>query len=304
MSGLPAVTVAEWLRRATARLREAGVDAASLEARLLLGHILGLSAADTVLVGDRRLAPAEAAAVQRLLRRREAGEPIQYILGTAEFWSLTLEVTPAVLIPRPETEHLVEAALAHVRALARTRPQIADLGTGSGAVAAALASELPTARLYAVDIDPLALAVARRNLLRHGLAGRVKLLRGSWCRPLLAAGLAGRLDVIVANPPYIAPSEAPYLPVEVRCFEPAVALFSGADPLSHYRAILADAPRLLRPGGLLALEVAPHRAGDVYRLLQSCGHLTDPRVENDYAGRPRVVAAVRAPGPGRREVGA
>lgn len=303
MTAVGGVTVGEWVRRASTLLKEAGVEAAPLEARVLAGHVLGQSAAQVALAGDQALAPAQAAAADRLVRRRASGEPLQYVVGTAEFWSLTLEVSPAVLIPRPETEHLVEAVLEHVRAAGISRPLLADLGTGSGAVAAALAHELPLAHVHAVDVDARALAVARRNLLRLGLMGRVTLARGSWCDPLLAAGMAGRFDAVVANPPYVAPEEAPDLPRDVRCFEPAVALFSSADPLSAYRAILAGAPSLLKPGGLLAFEVAPHRAGEVAALLEACPRLTAVGVDNDYAGRPRVVRALRAPAAGRREAG-
>lgn len=302
MTAVGEATVAGWLRRGSAVLREAGVEAAALEARVLVGHVLGLPAAQVVLAGERPLAPSHAAAAGRLLRRRAAGEPLQYIVGSAEFWSLTFEVTPAVLIPRPETEHLVEAVLDHVQRSALRRPWIADLGTGSGAVAAALAQELPTARLFATDIDPRALAVARRNLRRLGFAGRVTLRRGSWGRPLLAAGLAGRLDAVAANPPYVAPAEAAGLPADVRRFEPAAALFSGGDPLSAYRALLVDAVRLLKPGGLLACEVAPHRAPEVAALWETAPRLTGVRVDPDYAGRPRVVSALRAPA-ARREAG-
>ncbi|HEX6988921.1 MAG TPA: peptide chain release factor N(5)-glutamine methyltransferase, partial [Bacillota bacterium] len=273
----------------------AGIEAASLEARAMAGHVLGLAAADVALIGEQVLDAARAAAAERLLRRRAGGEPLQYVVGTAEFWSLTFEVTPAVLIPRPETEHLVEAALDHLRSRATSRPRIADLGTGSGAVAAALAHELPAARLWAVDIDAGALAVARRNLMRLGLSARVVLLRGSWCRPLLAAGLRNGLDVVVSNPPYVAPSEAGGLPADVRYFEPAVALFSDGDPLSAYREILVDAPRLLRPGGLLAFEAAPHRAADVAALLEANPRLTGIQVHSDYGGRPRIVTALRTP---------
>lgn len=295
MTALAAVTAGQWVRRAAAVLKEAGVEAAGLEARVLAGHVLGLSAADVVLEADRPLEPGQRAAADRLLRRRVAGEPLQYLIGRAEFWSLTLEVSPAVLIPRPETEHLVESVLEHVRGTAVSRPLLADLGTGSGAVAAALAHELPLARVYAVDIDPRALATARRNVTRLGLAGRVTLLQGSWCRPLLAAGLRGRLDALAANPPYVALEEAAGLAAQVRCFEPPVALFTGADPLSAYRAIVAGAPALLKPGGLLALEVAPHRAGQVAELLERCPRLEAVRIDSDYAGRPRVVSALRGP---------
>src|SRR5690606_38761259 len=170
------VTVGQWVRRASTLLKEAGVEAAPLEARVLAGHVLGQSAAQVALAGDQALAPAQAAAADRLVRRRASGGPLQYVVGTAEFWSLTLEVSPAVLIPRPETEHLVEAVLEHVRAAGISRPLLADLGTGSGAVAAALAHELPLAHVHAVDVDARALAVARSEEHTSELQSREKLV--------------------------------------------------------------------------------------------------------------------------------
>ncbi|HEY8449557.1 MAG TPA: peptide chain release factor N(5)-glutamine methyltransferase, partial [Bacillota bacterium] len=291
----------QWVRQATSRLRASGIEAAGLEARVLAGHVVGLEPAEVPLARHRALSAQELVQLEQLLQRRQQGEPIAYLVGKAEFWSLTLEVTPAVLIPRPETEHLVEVALS---ALARmpgpgdgTRYLGADLGTGSGAIALALLSERDDLEMFAVDASQAALAVARRNARRCGLAPRVTFMAGNWCEPLLSAGLAGRLDLVVSNPPYVATIEAEKLPSEVRDFEPPLALFGGEDGCDAYRAILADVPRLLRPGGWLAFEVAPARASLVADLIRATGCFAEPELYTDYAGRLRVVGAQRREAP-------
>lgn len=231
-----------------------------------------------------------------LLDRRLRHEPVQYITGKAHFWTLELFVTPDVLIPRPETEHLVEAVLEFLNEAAPAQGNTwtgADLGVGSGAIALALLVEREDLHIYGVDCSPEALAVALHNAENYRLTGRLTLLEGSWGEPLLKAGLAGKLDFIVSNPPYIAPSEVPSLPDPVRCYEPSLALVSSGNGLDSYRDIVRDATLLLRPGGLLALEIAPHRAGQVQSIIRATGCFRDITAVPDYSGRPRVVRALR-----------
>jgi release factor glutamine methyltransferase len=183
------------------------------------------------------------------IARRATGEPVQYIAGSQEFWGLQFHVTPAVLIPRPETEHLVEAVLAKVARDASVR--IADIGTGSGAIAIALATELPQARLLATDISDAALQVARGNAEKHGVADRVQFV----CCNLLPDGTEGEFDVVASNPPYVAEADRDSLAREVKDFEPSSALFAGPDGLTIYRRLIPVAYQALKPGGWLALEM-------------------------------------------------
>lgn len=283
----------EALGRAAAVLEQAGVESARLEARVLLAHVLGVDPADVLLRLDARLDPRQSAQLEALLRRRAAREPLQYLLGWAEFYSRRFAVTPDVLIPRPETELVVEAVLEHCRlAAGRERPILADLGTGSGAIAVTLAAELPDAEVWATDISPAALEVARANAAAHGVLARIRFACGDWGEPLLNLGLAGSLWAVASNPPYVAADEAERLPPEVRA-EPELAVVAPGHPLGAYERIVPQAARLLRPGGILVLEVAPHRSASVRRLLEE-GAFTGIEVRRDYAGLDRVVLGRRA----------
>lgn len=285
------------MRHATARLTQAGIDAARLEARILAGHVLGVEPAEIPLLNDRLLESHELEQMEQLLARRVRHEPIQYITGTAPFWTLDLVVTPAVLIPRPETEHLVETVLEFLRRR-RYQRQVrgADLGTGSGAIALALLSAYEgDLHMYAVDCSDAALEVARLNASRYELNDKVTFFSGSWGEPLLRQGL-GPLDFVVSNPPYVSPDEVPDLPPEVRCYEPRLALVGQDKGLEPYAKIIKDAVKLLISGGLLALEVTPVRAERVVAMIHEVGAFSGIRVVPDYTGRDRVVAAVRAPG--------
>ncbi|HEY5999241.1 MAG TPA: peptide chain release factor N(5)-glutamine methyltransferase, partial [bacterium] len=224
---------------------------------------------------------------ERLLRERSGRAPLAYVTGEREFWSLRLAVDARVLVPRPETETLVEAALARVGGAAR----IADLGTGSGAVAIALAVELPLARLWAVDRSAAALEVARGNAATHGVAGRISFLAGDLCGPL--ASLAGTLDAVVSNPPYVPTAQIESLQPEVRDHEPRLALDGGPDGLAVIGRIVAQAPPLLRPGGLLLLEVGAGQAPAAAALLAGGGAFETIERLPDLAGIERVVAARR-----------
>lgn len=281
------------LQEATAALAAAGIEAARLEARVLLAHVLGCDPSDLILHPERPVSPRARRRLERLVRRRAAREPLQYLLGWAEFYGRRFRVTPAVLVPRPETELLVEIVLEHCRRHPPEAWWLADLGTGSGAIAVTLAAELPGSRVWATDVSARALAVARRNAEDHGVADRVAFRRGHWGAPLLAEGLAARLLAVAANPPYVAREEEPHLPPEVRA-EPRRAVVAPGEPLAAYRALLPHAVRLLRPEGMLVLEVPPPRAEAVCRLVAEAGAFATVALRPDYSGRPRAVVALRA----------
>ncbi|GAB4204166.1 MAG: peptide chain release factor N(5)-glutamine methyltransferase [Roseiflexaceae bacterium] len=253
---------------------------ARLDAELLLAHTLGWSRARVLAEGRIELDPAQQARFAALVDRRAALEPVAYLVGQREFYGLDFEVTPAVLVPRPETELLVERALEFARNLP-AGAQIADIGAGSGAIAVALAVHLPQARISAVDLSAEALAVAGRNAARHGVAGRVRLLQGD-----LLAPLDSPVDLLVSNPPYTVLAE---IDEGVRRHEPHLALDGGPDGLELYRRLLAAAPPLLRPGGAVLLEIGATQAETVSALARQ--HFPDARVtvEQDLAGHDRVV---------------
>ncbi|MSO73531.1 MAG: peptide chain release factor N(5)-glutamine methyltransferase [Alphaproteobacteria bacterium] len=271
------LTIESALSAATRVLAAIGIEAARAEARLLLSHVLGLPR--EALLRDSRQPLERAAARQfdRLIERRAKHEPIAYLTGRREFWSLDFEVTPATLIPRPESETLIEAALARIDS--RQVPhRLLDLGTGTGCLLLALLSELPAAQGLGVDASEAALVVARRNARRLGLDGRADFVCGSW-----GAGLEGRFDLIVANPPYIAESDAPTLAPDVVSFEPKEALFAGPDGLAAYRTLAPDLARLLAPGGIAVVELGAGAAGAVAAVLATAG-LTEISQYPDLAG--------------------
>jgi release factor glutamine methyltransferase len=235
---------------------------------------------------DTQVAAAVAEEFRRLIQRRLAGEPIQYIVGEAEFYGLPFSVTPDVLIPRPETEHLVEKALQVAAPF--QRPRILDVGTGSGAVAVAMAAHLPGAFIAATDISPAALAVARRNAERNGLEGRIRFLAGD-----LLAPVAGEyFEIIVSNPPYVPEMDRVSLAVEVREYEPGSALFAGADGLEVYRRLIPAAFFALVPGGYILLEIGHGQQDGISGLLEA-SHFHTKEFVPDLQGIPRVAVAQR-----------
>jgi release factor glutamine methyltransferase len=264
-------------------LRGAGVDEARLDAELLAGHALGLSRAAVVAHPDRELTPKELTRFRDLLARRAAREPLPYIVGTREFYGLELAVDSRVLIPRPETELLVENALRWARQAARPLV-IADVGAGSGAIAVALAIHLPDAVIYAVDSSSDALAVTAENAKRHRVADRVQCLTGD-----LLAALPAPVDLVVANLPYVAEAEWPALPPEVREWEPRRALDGGPDGLALIRRLLAQAGPFLRPPAALLLEIGAGQGADGVALARHYFPGADVRVIPDYAGLDRLV---------------
>jgi release factor glutamine methyltransferase len=276
------VTIAEALRHAHERL--AGGDSPRADAEILLAHVLGRPRSYLVAWPEQPLAPEAWAAFQRLVARRAEGMPVAYLTGTRGFFGLELAVTDAVLIPRPETELLVEAALER---LPHGPCALADLGTGSGAIALAIASVRPEARVVAVEASPRALAVARANAERLGLRN-VELRQGDWCQ-----GLGDeRFDMIVSNPPYIRAGDPHLGQGDVR-FEPAMALASGPEGLDAIRAILACAPAHLKSGGWLLFEHGYDQAEAVAGLLQGAG-FSAVQTLSDLLGHGRVTLG-RAP---------
>ncbi|MFQ5847074.1 MAG: peptide chain release factor N(5)-glutamine methyltransferase [Candidatus Methylomirabilales bacterium] len=289
-------SVGEVLAWATALLTSAGVESPRLDAECLLASLLGCDRLHLYAVGDGPLPSRVLDGYRTLIARRHRREPLAYLTGTKEFWSLPLQVTPAVLIPRPETEVLVETAL--TRLTGRQAPVAADIGCGSGAIAVAIAKTYPCARIYATEMSRRALAIARENAGAHKLLGVITFLQGDLLEPLFARGLAGRCDVIVSNPPYVTRGELAALPPEVH-YEPVEALDGGVDGLDLHRRIIRGTSALLRPGGWLALEMAPGQGGSLAGLLRDEGTFTDVASVPDLSGRQRVIVA-RCMGPGGR----
>ena len=280
---VPVWAVLEVLRWTTAHFEKHGVASARLDAELLAAHAFGMSRIELYAHFDRPLAAAELASYRDLVSRRLAGEPVAYLLGHKEFWSLDLLVDSRVLIPRPDSETLVEEALDR---FAGPGGRIADVGTGSGALALALAKERPEAQVFATDISPEALAVARANAERLGLA--VTFWQGDLDQALVPAG---RFELIVANLPYIPSAEIDGLSADVRS-EPRQALDGGADGLALLRRLIEAAPELLQPEGCLALEVGAGQAGAVEEFLRGAG-FGGVRSRRDLAGIERVVSGVK-----------
>lgn len=280
------LSVAEALRGARFRLAAGAppgpfdADEARAEAETLLAHVLGKDRTWLFTHANDPLDPASALRFEALLERRAGGEPVAYLTGSRGFWRVDLEVTPDTLIPRPDTERLVELALDR---LPSDRPlRLLDLGTGTGAIALALALERPRASVIAVDLSPGAAAVARRNAARLGLAARVEVREGAWFAPVVGE----RFDLIASNPPYIEDDD-PHLAEGDLRFEPRGALASGPEGLDDLRLIVRDAPAHLRPGGWLLVEHG-WRQGEAVRALFHAAGFVEVGTERDLEGRDRV----------------
>ncbi|GKQ55312.1 peptide chain release factor N(5)-glutamine methyltransferase [Bradyrhizobium sp. Ce-3] len=283
----------ETIRRSlAARLKAAGHDAAELDARLLVGAALGLDLTGMVTGAQRILTKDEADRLEGLAQRRLAGEPVARILGIKEFWGLPLHLSAATLVPRPDTETVVERALELLQAdgAVGRALRIADLGTGSGAILLALLSELPNAHGFATDISTEALQTARRNAAELGLSQRTTFIACDY-----ASGLAGAFDLIVSNPPYIPSADIAGLDIEVRAHDPRAALDGGADGLDAYRALISQSAGLLVPGGLLVVEVGQGQSADVEALMTASGLSPTGRPRADLGGIPRAVSGRRPP---------
>jgi len=315
------------LKEGIAQLRQANAPSFTLAAELLLLHVLSRNRTWLYAHPEQILSDTEAQRFLDLIARRATGEPTQHLTGKQEFWGLEFEVTPDVLIPRPETEHLIEVALDRLalRELRANRPpkstgaglQIADIGTGSGCIAITLAKELPAANFLATDISPAALAVAKRNATRHAVADRIEFSEANLLSPVGAQHVApqpGKIqnsapplgfhesriashdprlfDLIASNPPYIGRREADSLPGEVRDHEPHTALFGGDEGYELYADLITESAKHLKPGGILVLELGHNSLPAVQPLLDASAW-TNVAVTNDLAGIPRILAAER-----------
>jgi release factor glutamine methyltransferase len=307
------------LKEGMARLRAAEIPSHTLAAELLLMHTLRRDRTWIYSHPEESLDPATVEKFLALIARRAAGEPTQYLTGKQEFWGLDFEVTPAVLIPRPETEHVIEVALARLgprgiklhldTGAPRKQLRVADVGTGSGCLAVALAWELPHAELFATDISAAALAVAQRNATCHGVAGRIHFLQCDLLDALLPRAVSpivgelqaspaatlheSQFDLIVSNPPYIGHNEAEQLPREVRDHEPHTALFGGPTGVEIYKRLIEQAGQLLADRGILVLELGHNSAEYVRGIFDDLAAWTNVSITMDLAGIPRVLAAER-----------
>jgi release factor glutamine methyltransferase len=283
----------EAVRRAlTARFASAGIDSAELDARILVGFTLDLDLTGVITAAARHLTDDETARLEDFARRRIASEPVARIVGSKEFWGLPLRLSPATLVPRPDTETVVEAALEILRAGPNGDDplRIADLGTGSGAILLALLSELPDASGVGTDVSTEALQTARGNARQTGFAGRAAFIACDY-----AAALAGPFDLIVSNPPYIRSADIAALDIEVRVHDPHRALDGGADGLDAYRLIAPEAARLLAPGGALVMEVGYDQNEQVEGLMAAAGLTPAGPPKADLAGIRRAVTGLFLP---------
>jgi release factor glutamine methyltransferase len=277
------------LRDTAVALSAAGIDNVRFEARLLLGRASGLSIEQMVSRGHDEASPTVAAELRALTARRVRREPMAYILGEREFWGLPFKVSPAVLVPRPDSETVIEAALGLLPD--RAKPlRILDLGLGSGCLLLTLLHEFPPASGVGIEASPEALAIARQNAAALGVAPRATLLEGDWRRPGWTRDLGGPFDLVVSNPPYIEAGDIGGLMPEVARFEPPLALDGGTDGLAAYRAIATSLNGLLAPGGTLLFEVGAGQATAVADLLEVAG-LTPGPPWKDLGGVERVVPA-------------
>lgn len=295
------ITVREARARIGALLRQAGIDEAFFEADILLGWLLGCDRAGLILAAGSIIDNSLRSRLLMALRRRLRREPLAYIIGEWEFWSLPFAVGPEVLIPRPETELLVEQALAFARPVpglpvearnqALERPfRILDLGTGSGILAVVLARELAAARVVALDRSAAALAIARGNALRHGVAERIALVGSHWLTALRARPL---FDLVVANPPYVVRSDLANLQPEVRDFEPRAALDGGERGLDDIDELCRTLPPFMRSGGLLLMEIGWDQQDAVQSLFRANPVFTEVEILPDLAGHPRIIRCRR-----------
>jgi release factor glutamine methyltransferase len=297
------------LKDGIARLRAAKIPSDTLAAELLLMHALRRDRTWLYTNPEHPLDAATAEKYFALIARRTAGEPTQYLTGKQEFWALEFEVTPAVLIPRPETEHAIEVALERLGArgikinmkTGAPNPalRVADVGTGSGCIAVALARELPHAEIIATDISARALEIAKRNATRHQVADRIRfveanLLEGVSHESTITTHESLPFDLIVSNPPYISHADSASLPTEVRDHEPHSALFGGPSGVEIYSRLIQQAGAALRPGGILVLELGYDSADAVRKMFHMEHRWANISITNDLAGIPRVIAAERA----------
>ena len=285
-------TVEAARRMLTARLRTDIIDTAELDARILVGAVLGLDLTGMIAAAGRRVTATEAGLLEDAVRRRFAGEPVARIVGTKEFWGLPLQLSAATLVPRPDTETVVELALMMRRGAPSLdrRSRLADIGTGSGAILLALLSELPDADGVGTDISAAALSTARRNAVDLGFADRATFVACDY-----ATALSGAFDLIVSNPPYIRSGDIKGLASEVRDHDPHRALDGGADGLDAYRALIPQAAELLAPGGALVVEAGHDQSHAIEALMAAAGLTRTGPPRADLAGIRRAVGGLKLP---------
>ena len=287
MTDSAARTIESARRALAARFKSAEIESAELDARILVGHAFGLDLTGIITSAQRQLTPEESLRLEDFARRRLSGEPVARIVGEKEFWGLPLQLSSATLVPRPDTETVVEFALELLRADGSLdRPlRIADLGTGSGAILLALLSELPAAQGFGTDISDNALQTAAANAARARLSDRATFIACDY-----ATGLSGPFDLIVSNPPYIRTADIDGLATEVRHHDPLAALDGGGDGLDAYRALIPQAARLLAPSGYLVVEAGLGQSGPIEAFMTNAGLTPATAPKADLAGIPRAVA--------------
>ncbi|MET0690924.1 MAG: peptide chain release factor N(5)-glutamine methyltransferase [Candidatus Binatia bacterium] len=280
--------VSQVLLTGTRRLLAAGIESGRLDAELLLGHVLGMSREQLVIGASMPLSQEQWQSYESILLRRLDAEPTAYITGRQEFWSKDFRVTPAVLVPRPETECLVEIAL-KLAADWHEPLRILDLGTGSGAIAIALAGELPETTIFATDISHAALVLARQNAARYGVTGQIHFLQGDLFEAIRKAG--AKFHLILSNPPYIRRSEIAELAPTVSRWEPRVALDGGPDGLEYYRRLAGSAIDYLLPSGAIIVEIGVDMGVSARALFTNAAACVDATIAQDYSGQDRIVVA-------------
>lgn len=281
------VTIGRAVVAATQRLASAGLDTPRLDSEVLLAHLLGLARSQLYTYSERALSTGERVGYEELVKRRFRHEPVAYLVGTKAFYGLDLAVDPRVLIPRPETELLVDLALdlvGQAEANGHQPVRLVDVGTGSGAIALAVAANAPTVQVFATDISPAALALAQENAHRLGLASRISFLHGDLLCPVPQP-----VHLVLANLPYIAEAEWPSLQPDIADFEPALALSGGADGLALIRDLLLQAPAYLQPGGAMLLEIGSHQGKAVAQLATQAFPHGLVEVLTDYSYQDRMV---------------
>jgi len=297
MTEAKAWTIRDLLKVTSDFLKQKDIEAPRLSAEVLLAHILSLNRVELYLRFDQPLHEEEISRYRALVKRRLNREPMQYITGSQEFWSLDFEVGPGVLIPRPESELLVETALSLHRAGRIPHAgqlRLLDLCTGCGALAVALAREIPDAAVWASDLSGDALATARLNAAKHGVAHRMEFLTGDLCQPARDRNLT--FDLIVSNPPYIRSDAWEGLPPEVRLHEPRMALDGGEEGMVYIKRILSAGPDCLEPGGWVLMEMDPEQTSEALRLIEQTGRYEEGERVKDYSQRYRMVMARKKAG--------
>ncbi len=286
------MTIAEAINNAAATLAQQGIQHSRLDAELLLRQVLKKDRAWLIAHFQDLLDGENHRLFEDGINRRSRREPLQYITGEQEFWGLPFSVTPDVLIPRPETELLIETALG-VAGNKGEPSTIIDLGTGSGCLAVSLAREMPAARVFATDISPNAANVARENARTHGVSDRIRFLEGDLFEPLEELDLLSQVDIIVSNPPYVRSDELPTLMPEVRAYEPSTALVAGPQGTEVHNRIIEDAPAFLKKGGALIMEMGMGQTASLMKIVEQSGAYGTPQVLKDLAGIDRVIVAKR-----------